>query len=88
MFINDEVPSGVINGVNRVFTLLNNPTKMVSVTMDGADYKDYTVYENILTLTDAPSAALYVDYFYGVTPALTTSDVTLGDIVSKVYNLL
>jgi len=88
MFINDEVPTWAINGVNRVYQTLNTPSKMVAVIVDGADYKDYSLYTNILTLTDAPTASIYIDYFYGVTPTPTTSDVTLGDISDKVYSLL
>lgn len=43
---------------------------------------------NIITMTDAPTLSVFVDYIYGSTPIPVTSSVTFGDIKSKVWNLL
>lgn len=87
-FINDEVPTGLINSSNKVFTLLNTPSQMVSVEMDGANYVNYVLVGNILTLTDAPTTSVYVDYFTWAIPVPVTSSVTFWDIKAKVWNLL
>ena len=86
--IKKEIPSGAINGVNKVFTLLNTPTQIDDVFMDGAIYTSFSIVGNILTLTDAPTLSLFVDYSTGITFIPATSSVTFGDIKAKVWSLL
>lgn len=84
-FKNDEVPTWVINGVNKVFQLLNTPTQIIAINLDGADYINYTFVWNVITLSDAPIATITVDYFYGSVYIPVTSTVTLWDIISEVW---
>ena len=83
-----EVPSGAINWVNKTFVLLNSPSSIDEVWMDGANYLDYVIAWNILTLTDAPTLSITVDYSYGVTSVPVNSVVTLWDIKSLIWTLL
>jgi len=87
-FVSKEIPSWVINWVNKVFTLLNAPTQIDDVFVDWVIYTDISLSWNILTLTDAPTVSIFVDYTYGATPIVVTSSITFGDIKTKVWNLL
>lgn len=63
MFIQKEVPTGLINGVNKVYTLANTPTQVADVYVDGAIYTTFTDASGTLTLVDAPTTTIYVDYW-------------------------
>lgn len=59
-FVENETPSGTINGVNTVFTLANtpNPTTSLELTTNGALQKaggvDFTLSGNQITYVNAP----------------------------------
>ena len=83
-FISDEIPSGIINSVNNVFTLSQTISQIDDVIVDGADYAgNVTVAGNQITLADAPTSSIYVDYWYGViTPTVGVSGTTLGALLT------
>lgn len=56
--------------------------------MDGVIYTTFSLTGNVLTLSDAPTLSLFVDYSTGSTFIPETNDVTLGDIKTKIWNLL
>lgn len=63
IYISDEIPSGVINGVNKVFTTVRNfINSSVSVTVNGLEQKPglhYTLSAgNTITFADAPQTAV------------------------------
>lgn len=88
MEIKKEIPSGIINGSNTVFTLLNVPSLIDDLWIDGAIYTSFSVSENIITLTDAPTLSIFVDYATGSTFIPDTTDITFGDIKAEVWSLL
>lgn len=67
-FIDDETPSGTINGSNQTFTLANSPIpSSVKVYLGGVRLRvtqDYTLSGRTLTFTNAPQVGeiLLVDY--------------------------
>jgi hypothetical protein len=64
----NEVPSGVVNGVNKVFTLPNAPViGSLRLYWQGqrlTPTDDYTIVDNIITFTNAPftGSKLLADY--------------------------
>lgn len=87
-FVNDEVPTWLINWVNKVYILLNTPSQMVAVNMDWANYVAYVLVGNVLTLTDAPTVSITVDYITGATIIPATTDITFWEIKAEVWALL
>jgi hypothetical protein len=87
-FVAKEVPVGTIDGFNKTFQLANAASQIDDVFIDGAVYVDFAINGTILTLTDAPSLSVFVDYWYGGTP--TTGDVTAtyGEMKAEVWALL
>lgn len=68
-FVNDETPSGSINGSNTSFTLANTPTSgTLDLFMNGIRLKggsnDYAISGNTITMTTAPVTGdtLYANY--------------------------
>lgn len=68
-FIDDETPSGTINGTNKIFTLAYtpNPSTSVKVFVNGARMRiteDYTLSGSTITFTTAPptTSIILVDY--------------------------
>ena len=68
-FVDDETPSGLVNGTNKVFTIAKapNPTGSLKVYKDGQRMivtEDYTLSGNTITFTTAPLAntIITVDY--------------------------
>ena len=59
-FIRNEIPSGIINSINKVFSLINNPVVgTVELYLNGMlQYPgvgfDYTISGNIITFNKAP----------------------------------
>lgn len=58
-FIDGEIPTGTINGVNLAFTIANipNPPESVNVIVNGARMKpteDYSILGNVITFVTAP----------------------------------
>ena len=60
--IRKEVPTWTIDGVNKVFTLLNTPKYIDDIFMDWAIYTTYSLVGKVITLIDAPETSIYVDY--------------------------
>jgi hypothetical protein len=77
MEIKKEIPLGAINGVNKTFTLSNEIGVVDDVFMDGAVYVGFSVSGNQITLSDAPTLSLYVDYSTTTVPIFTDSTATL-----------
>ena len=63
--ISNEIPTGLINGVNKSYTALNDVQQITDVIMDGAEYFDFTVNGNVITLSDAPTLSIHIDYIAG-----------------------
>lgn len=91
-FIYNEIPSGAINGVNTVFTVLNNIEKIEEVFIWGVAYRSLSFTWNTITLNDAPptGAAISVDYFVASptpTPSSSTAPTFL-EVIDDVYEKL
>jgi hypothetical protein len=70
-----ETPSGLINGSNTTFILLNTPDYIETVWMDGTLYLAFSVVGNVLTFADAPNSSVYVDYVpLETTPSYETQE--------------
>ena len=69
-FIEDEIPSGVINNINDTFTLLNTPIiGSLLIYLNGLRLKnnnDFTYIGNIITMINIPyiSDSFLCDYQY------------------------
>jgi len=63
-FISKEVPTWAINWVNKVFTVANTISVLDDVWVDWAIYTNITVTApSTLTLVDAPTISIIVDYY-------------------------
>jgi len=84
-----EVPSRTVDSVNKVFVLDNTINTIDDVFVDGAVYLGtITVSGAQITLADAPTVDIYVDY-YDSTPTVATvsgtpGSSTLSDILKRV----
>jgi len=87
-FISKEVPTGTIDGVNKIFTLSNTPQYIDDIFFDGAIYTTFSLVWKVITLADAPTIALLVDYESTEDEIVVDSIVTFWDIKNKVWNLL
>lgn len=88
MIIANEIPSWVIDWVNKSFTFLNEIDYIVTLTVDWVEYTSFSTSWAIVTLTDAPVYSIYADYYAKNSVIPVTTDVTFWDIKSKVWNLL
>lgn len=89
--IPNEIPSWTIDGVNKVFTFLNEIDYITTLTFDGAEYTNFIVDSNdrrIVTLVDAPIVSIYADYYPLITQTDVSTTCTFWDIKEKVWNLL
>ena len=86
--IRKEIPSWLINGVNKVFTLLNDVESIDDIFWDGGIYTDFTRVGNVLTFSDAPTYTVFVDYESkpSVLPIDTT--LTFWDVKSTIWRRL
>jgi len=84
-FISKEIPTWTIDWVNKVFTLLNTPDYIDDIFMDGAIYVSFTVLWNQITLTDAPTVSLYVDYEDSTAPVNPQTDLIWGDVKEQIW---
>ena len=87
--ISNEVPSWTIDGVNKSFSTANTILSVVSLSVDGAEYYWFTFDSQTLTLTDAPTLSIRVDYiatWTNANPALNI--VTLTDLLDATYKVL
>jgi len=73
-FVENETPTGVIDGENTTFTLsfAPNPTTSLKVYLNGQRFKntgtDYTLLETTLTMTTAPDVGSILTVDYHVSP--------------------
>jgi len=92
MFISKEIPTGVINGSNTVFTLAYTPYQVDDIWIDGGIYEgSVSVAGNQLTLGDAPSFTIYVDYFDSASnpviyPSFINATTTVQEIIDNVFD--
>ena len=65
MYIYNEIPVGIIDWVNKIFTLANDIGSIEEIYLGGAAYRDFTFVGNVITLVDAPLTGMTigVDYF-------------------------
>lgn len=87
-YIPSEVPSWVINGINKIFTLLNDVDYIVLLTFDGATYVDYTRDWKVITLSDAPTSSIYVSYYTADSIVPIVTNTKLSDVKTKIWRLL
>jgi len=68
-----EVPTGLINSVNKTYTTANTLYQAVIITVDGAIYTgDVTFVDNDFTLDDAPTASITISYYdEAISPVMT-----------------
>lgn len=88
-YIYNETMSGVVDGINTVFTTLEDIGKIEEVYLWGIAYRDVTFSGNEVTFVDAPpigSAQPTIDYFTSSTPlSSTSSDVLFWDVINDTY---
>jgi len=73
-FYSKEVPSGTIDGANKTFTLANTIFQIDDIWVDGAIYETAPATSgNTVTLDDAPTASISVDYYDSEDTATTTA---------------
>jgi hypothetical protein len=87
-YVSKEIPSGAIDGSNKVFIWLNTPSQFDDLWVDGAIYTQYSLLGNVMTLVDAPTLSIFGDYSYGPAEITAASSTTLGEIKAKVWSLL
>lgn len=88
-YIFNEQAQGIVNGVNKVFTVANTISTIESLRIGYIEYTNFTYSWNTITLADAPSVinwGVYVDYFYESTSNVFDSvnliydEVLIGDV--------
>ena len=86
--IRKEIPTWNIDWVNKVYTLLNDVDYVDDIWIDWAIYTGFTLVWKVLTLSDAPTTSILVDYKTADSTTIVTSTCTLWDMVSEVWTLL
>lgn len=88
--ISNEIPSWPINWVNKSFTSSLSILSVSSIIMDWAEYFDFVVSWTTVTLTDAPTLSIYIDYialWYGWDQSLSFSSlIELRVLVRTTYS--
>jgi hypothetical protein len=87
-YVSKEVPTGAVNGSNKVFTWLNVPVQFDDLWIDGAIYTAYSLVGNVMTLVDAPTVSIFGDYSYGPSQISIAGTSSLGDIKAEIWALL
>ena len=87
-FIAKEIPTGLINGINKTFLLLNPVDYITDIFVDGTIYTTFSLVGNQLTLADAPELSIYVDYYTGTGNPIVDTTIDFGFIKSEVWRLL
>jgi len=65
-YVSNETPSWAVNWSNMVFTSLNPISKIDEIYVDWAIYLNYTLeWADVskITLSDAPTVSIYLDYY-------------------------
>ena len=87
-FYSKQVPTGTINGVNKTFTLANTIFQIDDIWIDGAIYSGtYTKSGAVVTLADAPTATITIDY-WSTDPVLSLSTVTRLQLKQDFYEIV
>jgi len=73
-FISKETPTGTVNGINKTFTTVYDIYAVDDLFVDGAIYTDFTYNNKTLTLTDAPTTSIVIDYYVDTTTFLADSN--------------
>lgn len=88
-YIYNEIPSWVVNWVNKIFTVINNIGDIEEVFIWGVAYRNLSFLWNVITLVEAPPlwSAITVDYFLEeLNPPLIEWTVTLWTIINDCYS--
>lgn len=84
----NEIPSGVVDWVNKTFTVINEIYRIEDFYLGNAPYRNIAFSWNVITLAEAPPiwAELSVDYFWlSGTPSPSSQWVTLWGVINDVY---
>lgn len=87
--VTNEIPVGLIDSSNKIYTLSMTALQITDVVVDWSEYFDFTFTGTTLTLVDAPTLSIHVDYIatgYSSTPALNLT--TLQDLRNTFYDIL
>lgn len=88
VYISGETPAWVIDGVNKTFTTQYNAHQVEDLLVDGADYRGFTITNNIIVLEDAPTVSITIDYYYSSTNTDPAGITTKSQMRDRVYGLL
>jgi len=84
--IANEIPSWAIDGSNKVFTTAENIGEIIDLIVDWAEYYWFVVSWTTITLSDAPTLSIRVDYSTtAVIPMPWTDAITLWDVKTKIW---
>ncbi|WP_219332646.1 hypothetical protein, partial [Oenococcus oeni] len=61
---------------------------ITSVYVDGAIYTDFTRDGKVITLPDAPTSIIWVDYYTADSIVPVVTNTKLSDVKSKIWRLL
>lgn len=88
-FIYNETLSGVVNGINTVFTALNTIESIEDLRLGGVDYTNFSFVGNTVTLADAPTVSTgspTIDYFVAsIVPSSVTGSTTFAQFCLDVF---
>ena len=88
MQISKEFPIWTINWVNKIFQTLNNIESVQSLWLDHIIYTDFSFVWNTLTLLDAPTTSIFLDYTDSNAGISINSSTTLGTIKTRIWENL
>jgi len=84
----NEVPSGLIDGSNKVYTTAQNISTLVDIVVDGMEYTDgILIAGNQITLDWAPTATIVVSY-WDSPPVLPITGITLQVVKDRLSRRL
>lgn len=89
-FVFNETLSGVVDGVNKVFTSIHLIDSIEDLRVGWADYTSFSFSQNskTVTLVDAPSIAMgapSMDYFIYSQVVPSANSITLGTVIDDFY---
>lgn len=87
--ISNEIPSGVIDSSNKVYTLSYNALQITNLIVDWVEYFDFITSNKTLTLTDAPTLSIRADYIGTWYSSVVWANITvLQDLRDIFYDIL
>lgn len=88
-FVFNELLTGEVNGVNKVFTSAYPIDIVESLRIATVDYQDFTFDWSVVTLADAPTVSLWaprLDYFRAdVSPPIPPSSKTFLELRNEIF---